>query len=136
MATNFGAPRLRVLSLLLAGIFFIGTLRLFTDPLSHHHPLLSLSHRAGTTVRRNIAVASRFPFHFDVYMTVVWTLDRIMKEGKVHVYSDGPFRFDFQTISESYGLFNGELKHQANFLDEMREDDSIDLVILGTCEVE
>ncbi|KAH6914690.1 hypothetical protein BKA70DRAFT_1368586 [Coprinopsis sp. MPI-PUGE-AT-0042] len=69
-------------------------------------------------------------------MAVVWTLGRVMKEGRVQVYSNGPFRFDFQTVVESIGLFEGTLKDQRDFLPELREDESIDLVILGTCEIE
>jgi hypothetical protein len=59
-----------------------------------------------------------------------------MKEGSVQVYSGGPFRFDFQTVVESCGLFEGTLKDHRDFLTDLREDKTIDLVVLGTCEIE
>lgn len=98
--------------------------------------LPALNERPQPTMRKNVAVASLFGAHFDVYMAVVWTLGRVMKEGSLQVYSSGPFRFDFQSIVESCGLFDRDLKDQRDFLKDMREDLSIDLVILGTCEIE
>ncbi|KAH6914689.1 hypothetical protein BKA70DRAFT_1510095 [Coprinopsis sp. MPI-PUGE-AT-0042] len=128
--------RLRSFSVLIAGVLLIVTLLHFSGSPLHHRSMVITNERPQQTVRKNIAVASLFGAHFDVYMAVVWTLGRVMKEGRIQVYSNGPFRFDFQTVVESIGLFEGTLKDQGDFLPELREDESIDLVILGTCEIE
>ena len=90
---------------------------------------------------KNMVVASVFGAHFDVYMTVAWTLQRIMlkESGNLQVYAPTPFLFNFQEVVDQYGLYNGEVKDPNNLLGDIRSggaDGGIDLVILGTCEIE
>jgi hypothetical protein len=93
--------------------------------------------------RHRVAVASTFGFHFDVYMSLVWTLERVMGRspsgGAVEVYAPSEFGFEFQTIVDTLGLYHGELRHSDELIDAINSnmgDGGIDLVVLGTCEVE
>ncbi|KAF8206217.1 hypothetical protein K438DRAFT_1816815, partial [Mycena galopus ATCC 62051] len=76
--------------------------------------------------RHRVAVASTFGFHFDVYMSLVWTLERVMGRnstgGVVEVYAPDEFGFGFQTITfdELIEAINGNMG-----------DGGIDLVVLG-----
>ena len=60
-------------------------------------------------------------------------------EGKVQVYASTPFSFDFNRIVEEYRLYNGTFKHHDDLLRDINNDTGdggIDMVILGTCEIE
>ena len=135
MTTGANTLRMRAIVALMTFFLLFVTIRHLWSSSSQLQPFSDVE-ELPRHVRREVVVASRFPFHFDVYMTVVWTLGRIMKRGSVRVFSDGPFRFDFQEVVESYGLFNGTFGHQRDLMEEMGKNEKIDLVILGTCEVE
>jgi hypothetical protein len=86
-------------------------------------------------------VASAFGAHFDVYLTVAWTLKRIMVKEResLQVYAPTPFLFNFQEVVDRYGLYKGEIKDPNDLLGDIKSgghDGGIDLMILGTCEVE
>jgi len=86
-------------------------------------------------------VASAFGAHFDVSMTVAWTLQRIMVQEPVNlqVYAPTPFLFNFQEVVDRYGLYKGEIKDPNDLLGDIKssgQDGGIDLMILGTCEIE
>ena len=90
---------------------------------------------------RNVVVASAFGAHFDVYMAVAWTLQRIMlkEPGNLQVYAPTPFLFNFQEVVDRYGLYKGEIKDPNDLLGDIKSgghDGGIDLMILGTCEIE
>ena len=90
---------------------------------------------------KNVVVASTFVAHFDVYMAVAWTLQRIMlkESGNVQVYASTPFLFNFQEVVDRYGLYKGEVKAPNDLLGDIKsggDDGGIDLVIFGTCEFE
>ncbi|KAJ7678981.1 hypothetical protein DFH06DRAFT_975171 [Mycena polygramma] len=93
--------------------------------------------------RHRVAVASDFGYHFDVYMALVWTLERVMGRsetgGSVEVYAPAPFGHEFQTIVDTLQLFHGETKSSAELIDALNSnmgDGGIDMVVLGTCEVD
>ena len=90
---------------------------------------------------KNVVVASTFGAHFDVYMTVAWTLQRMMlnEPGNLQVYARTPFLYNFQKVVDRYGLYKGEFKEPKDLLGDIKsvgDDGRIDLVILGTCEIE
>ena len=131
--------RYRILAFILCGLVAVSLLwtRLKRDD-SRLISITSLEYHPQ--IRKNIAVASGFGAHFDVYMALVWTLERVMKnEGKVQVYARTPFMFDFNRIVEEYHLYNGTFKHHDDLLRDINNDagdGGIDMVILGTCEIE
>ncbi|KAF7312498.1 hypothetical protein MIND_00263500 [Mycena indigotica] len=90
--------------------------------------------------RFRVAVASYFGFHFDVYMALVWTLERVMAQsGAVEVYAEQPFGFDFQNIVDDLRLYRGAVKPPDRLVSDIRANmgtGGIDLVVLGTCEVD
>ncbi|KAJ7077126.1 hypothetical protein B0H15DRAFT_862438 [Mycena belliarum] len=93
--------------------------------------------------RHRVAVASTFGFHHDVYMSLVWTLERVMARsqtgGTVEVYAPFPFGFGFQDIVEAQQLYHGEVKSPDVLIEVLNNnmgDGGIDLVILGTCEID
>ncbi|KAJ7761987.1 hypothetical protein DFH07DRAFT_814798 [Mycena maculata] len=91
--------------------------------------------------RHRVAVASTFGFHHDVYMSLVWTLERVLDQtgGTVEVYAPQPFGFEFQTIVDTLRLYRGQVKDPETLLDNINQnmgDRGIDLVVLGTCEVD
>jgi len=90
---------------------------------------------------KNIVVASAFGWHYDVYMAVAWTLRRIMVngQGNLQVYAPTPFPFKFQEVVDQYGLYEGEVKDYKDLIGDIKSDGNdggIDLVILGTCEID
>lgn len=95
----------------------------------------------GPLKRRNIAVASDFAHHFDVYMALAWGVQRALDmqgSGRVRVFAR-PFNFNFQTIVDELGLYNGTLHAPDDMITQVRDgnaDGVIDMVILGTCEIE
>jgi hypothetical protein len=103
----------------------------------HNHP--SLNFPSIPQKRQNIADMSGFGFHHDVYMALVWTMERVMQTGSVEVYADTPFGYDFQSIVDQFGLYHGVFHPPQDFIPAIRNntgDGGIDLVVLGTCEIE
>lgn len=91
--------------------------------------------------RRNVAVASKFGYHFDVYMALAWTFERVMQEasGQILVYASQPFYFNFDSIVNDLGLYHGEISHHDNLIRDLNHspvEGGIDMVVLGTCETE
>jgi hypothetical protein len=87
--------------------------------------------------RKNIAMVSRFGFHFDVYLALVSSLEQAMDDrGSIQVYAPSPFEYNFQTMVDQLGLYHGTVKDPDNFLGDLAASDSIDMVIMGTCEIE
>ena len=64
----------------------------------------------------------------------------MLKEpGNLQVYAPTPFLYNFQEVVERYGLYKGEVKDPNDLLGDIKsggDDGRIDLVILGTCEIE
>ena len=91
--------------------------------------------------RNNIAVASVFGYHFDVYMALVWTLERAFtadEPGTVRVFAD-PFPLGFPVVIDRLGLYSGPLLKPDELIPELiapADNNQIDMVILGTCEIE
>lgn len=91
---------------------------------------------SATRVHQNIAIASDFGFHYDVYLAVAWTLERVMKgRGSVQVYADTPYFFNFSNMSDELGLYHGSFKKPAELIPDI-QNSPIDMVIFGTCEME
>ncbi|KDR85773.1 hypothetical protein GALMADRAFT_386327 [Galerina marginata CBS 339.88] len=140
------ASRYRVIGFIVLGFIILGSLWRYQGVfdssrrvLLGEHVLASDPLESVPLTHKNIAVASTFGFHFDVYMTVAWTLQRVMKgEGNVHVYGPQPFYYDFGRIVDEYGLFNGTVKDDKELMSDILVDGdgAIDLLVLGTCEIE
>jgi hypothetical protein len=97
-------------------------------------PLLS-----GPQVRTNVVVASAFSHHHDVYLTVAWTAERVMKNGTLTVYAPLPFGYGFQDVVDELGLFHGTTKNYDELIHDVLAnpgDGGIDLIIFGTCEAD
>ena len=95
---------------------------------------------SGSIVRQHIVVASSFPHHFDVFLAVVWSLERVLSslpQSRVRVFAE-PFDYGFQDIVVNLGLYSGQRQGSADFLPFLRSDNgrSVNLVVLGTCEIE
>jgi hypothetical protein len=89
----------------------------------------------ATRAHENIAVASDI-LHYDVYLPLVWTLQRVMKgHGNVQVYARLPFLHNFKKISEELGLYHGSVKKPGDLIKDV-ESTAIDMVVIGTCELE
>ena len=95
--------------------------------------------------RKNVAVASGFGPHFDVYMAFAKTLGDVMDEDgdggyTIHVFAQD-FAFGFQDLVDELHLWKhrgvrGKPEELFDHLSSNTEAGSIDLVVLGTCEVE
>ncbi|KAF9030954.1 hypothetical protein BDZ89DRAFT_1064277 [Hymenopellis radicata] len=84
-------------------------------------------------LRKNIAIASSFGYHHDVYMAVAWTIERVFHKraahGHLQVYANTPFnRFGFQEVIEKLGLPEELVKDLLSGI----ENYQYDLIILGT----
>ncbi|KAF4571606.1 hypothetical protein EYR36_008948 [Pleurotus pulmonarius] len=91
--------------------------------------------------RKHVAIASAFGFHHDVYLALAWTMKRVMgpSGGAVQVYARTPYAFGFQEIVDELGLYNGPVKTPEELVKDITQhggEGSIDLVVLGTCEVD
>lgn len=93
--------------------------------------------------RRRVAIASMFDHHFDVYMSFAWSLARAMNSsstgGSIEVYAETPFKYHFQNIIEELHLFPHSYRDPQDLLPAIRGemgDGGIDMVVLGTCEIE
>jgi hypothetical protein len=98
--------------------------------------ILSTPHK-----RHRVVVASTFGFHYDVYMALAWTFKRVMQgsHGSIEVYAPTPFAFGFQRIVEELGLYDGTVRNPSDLIHDLTSntgDGGIDMVILGTCEIE
>ena len=149
-----GFSRPSFIRLVVAGVFVLSSLWLFYgsftgNPFSRPRfvlgdEVLSANPSALESIPQthsNVVVASAFGAHFDVYMTVAWTLQRIMvkEPGNLQVYAPTPFLFNFQEVVDRYGLYKGEIKDPIDLLGDIKNgghDAGIDLMILGTCEIE
>ncbi|KAJ7928860.1 hypothetical protein B0H13DRAFT_2544704 [Mycena leptocephala] len=75
--------------------------------------------------RHRVAIASLFFGHFDVYMALAWTLQRVMGRSKTG------------TIVDNLRLYRGKTKSTDDFIKAINSnmgDGGIDTVVLGTCE--
>ncbi|KAF8917421.1 hypothetical protein CPB85DRAFT_1431339 [Mucidula mucida] len=120
------------LLLLLLGLFFTSSeqdyfrLSLATQcerqrGLSHEKQHVDL----GTSPlrRKNIAIASSFGYHHDVYMAVAWTIERVIRKRSAHghlqVYANTPFnRYGFQVI-EKLGLYHGTFRKPEELIKDL-----------------
>jgi hypothetical protein len=94
--------------------------------------------------RRNIAVASVFGAHFDVYMALVWTLEKVIDADRpfgatgtmpsVQVYAP-EFYYGFEDVVETLGLYHGDIFRPDRLVEDVQKG-HIDLIVLGTCEIE
>lgn len=90
-----------------------------------------------TLLHQNIAVASVFGWHFNVYLPLVWSMQRVLKgQGNVQVYADTPFEHNFQNLSDELGPYHGSFKTPPELISDLRRNPAIDMVVFGTCEAE
>lgn len=104
-----------------------------------HQPLkLASSGHLNSFKHHNIAIATTFGLHFDVWLPVAWTLQRIMRgveSSAVQVYAETPFAHEFGEISDGLGLYRGSIKDYEAIIADLRaneRDGGIDTVILPT----
>jgi hypothetical protein len=75
-------------------------------------------------------------------MSVAWSLARAMNRsstGSIEVFADVPFNYHFQTIVDELGLYRHDYRHPNDLLPAFKDgagEGGIDLVVLGTCEIE
>ncbi|KAF9493156.1 hypothetical protein BDN71DRAFT_1419911 [Pleurotus eryngii] len=91
--------------------------------------------------RKNVAIASTFGFHHDVFLALAWTMKRVLgpTDGAVQVYARTPYAFGFQEIVDELGLYKGPVKTPEELVQDItrnNDEGSIDLIVLGTCEVD
>jgi hypothetical protein len=91
--------------------------------------------------RYRVVIGSTFGYHHDVYMALAWTFKRVLQtsRGTIEVYAPTPFFFGFGRIVEELGLYDGIIQNPDNLIRDLTSntgDGGIDMVILGTCEIE
>lgn len=152
----------RSLQFAFALVFITGLFYLADFPTTRDSPLATTS--PGSTVqqkfpeaeqakplrRRHVAVATAFPFHAEVYGALAWTFIRYFNSEKqagpntVRIYAE---ETEFISLIKKLDLLPGSIMHPAGMkglIADVRSttlfpDDPgamIDLVALGTCEVE
>lgn len=92
----------------------------------------------GTVKRKHVAIASVFGFHFDVYMALAWTMERVLAkvpDSELQVFAHS-FYYGFQSVVDSLGLHHGPRNDIEDFIPYLRNNPTLDLVVLGTCEVD
>ncbi|KAL6300681.1 hypothetical protein BKA93DRAFT_739936 [Sparassis latifolia] len=92
-----------------------------------------------------IAVASGYQHHFEVYLTLVSTLERVFGKlgargagASVSVYSP-PYGYRFQEVADEIGLHHGAhypIERLVPDLSDVTGDGAIDMVVFGTCELD
>lgn len=98
--------------------------------------------------RKNIVVASSFPYHFDVYMAAAKTIGDVLDfepedndEGGVINLFTPDFGFGFGEIVEELGLWKhkgtrGRPEELVDYINGDAGAGGVDLIVFGTCEVE
>ncbi|KAJ7691577.1 hypothetical protein B0H17DRAFT_934873 [Mycena rosella] len=106
-------------------------------------PTVAVNTLAIPQRRHNVAIASTFDDHHNVYLSLVWTLQRVMDRspsgGALQVYAPVPFKFGFQEIVDTLQLYRGEVRNPSALIDDINSNkgaEGIDIVVLGTCEVD
>jgi hypothetical protein len=88
-------------------------------------------------IHKNIVVASIFGWHFDVYLALVWSMQRVLKgRGNVQVYAVTPYPYDFQSIINELALYRGSFNKPTDLIGDLRRNTMIDMIVFGTCEYE
>ncbi|KZS87702.1 hypothetical protein SISNIDRAFT_490814 [Sistotremastrum niveocremeum HHB9708] len=112
----------------------------------HQYSLTSSSLSASHVVHNRIYFSSSFGAHYDVYLALAGSVQRILKttypnDYVLKVYVSLPMRYEFQEIVDrGTGLYQGNMTSNGLFLDDFRrayetgEDPT--LLVLGTCEVD
>jgi hypothetical protein len=105
---------------------------------------------------RNVAVASDFGGHFDVYLAFVKTLHDVLSEDDdtypdwtLQVFAGTPFGHGFQDVVDKLKLYEQKARHPDELDNAMKYDGTpadvgggiaeevvIDLLVFGTCEME
>ena len=114
------------------------------SPLSHPGHVANVS-LTTTRRRKNVAVASSFGAHFDVYMAFVKTLGDVMDEDDmdgqvIHLFAP-EFNHGFQELTDEFHLWThrGIRADQDHLIDHVNSnvgDGGVDLIVFGTCEFE
>ncbi|KZP29682.1 hypothetical protein FIBSPDRAFT_815775 [Athelia psychrophila] len=107
--------------------------------LDQHQPL-EVVHNRYAFKHRNVAFSTTFVLHFDVWLAVTWTLQRVWKlqgveGGSMQAYAQTPYAHGFQEISDQLGLYYGSVKDYQAIIADLKAnegDGGIDMVILGT----
>jgi len=101
---------------------------------------VDLSFSSLPLVHRNVAVATSFGYHLDVLFSLSWTLQRVMKDqGQLHVYLPSQNHWNIEGVVKEQGLYQGAIKSHEDLIKDLNDnqgDGGIDMVILGTCEIE
>jgi hypothetical protein len=85
--------------------------------------------------RQNVVVASDFGFHVDVYMALVWTLERVINKP-VPVYATQPYHHGFSDLAKNINIHRGPFYDTSQLDPDLAKDNTIDMVVFGTCEIE
>ncbi|EKM59533.1 uncharacterized protein PHACADRAFT_250101 [Phanerochaete carnosa HHB-10118-sp] len=88
--------------------------------------------------RKHVLVASFFGFHFDVYMTLAWTLKRVLMQvpqAQIELFA-APFYYGFEAVVGEYGLYDGVRRDPEELLSYIQSNTTVDTVVLGTCEID
>jgi hypothetical protein len=85
--------------------------------------------------RHNVVVASDFGYHVDVYMALVWTLERVINKP-VPVYAGQPYHHGFSDVVKNNNLHRGPFYDTSQLDPDLAKDNTIDMVVFGTCEIE
>jgi hypothetical protein len=90
-------------------------------------------------------VATYVSWHFEIYMGIVSDLVEVLPPTEdVRVYPPDRFGYDFESVAEEIGLYNGTLYDKETFYRDIDATDlypgdegsMIDLIILPSCEFE
>ena len=85
--------------------------------------------------RKNIVMASEFGYHVDVYMALVWTLERVTNKP-IPVYADQPFHHGFTDLVNNLNIHQGSFRNRSQLPSDLEKDNTIDMIVFGTCEIE
>ena len=127
--------------------FFLFSLSLW--PISWETPRFrsqfgSVLSRQSDEVDHHVAIASLHQFHFDVYLAAAKTFqDLVGDRDRVQIFADAPLRFGFEDIVDKAGLYAGDILPTDDLIPSIQRADwrgvngsMIDIIVLGTCEIE
>jgi hypothetical protein len=99
-------------------------------------------------VCHHVAVATFVGWHYEVYMDIADVVSQQLSCGDVRVYAPGaprPFNYGFEQIVDELSLYHGPLSGVDDFFRDINSSTlfaeeaglpMIDVVVLGTCELE
>jgi len=101
---------------LFLGIILFALYQTSFQKLTGQEPIFRV-HAPRPPLRRHVAIATVVGWHFEIYMSMASTVERVLgSSGSVHVYTPPePFGYGFEELVTELGLYHGNISFMESF---------------------